>query len=389
MSGLFRFLFGTCIFSFPEQRRIEVLNFLLEHGIGALSCESEGETCRLVLWRRDADAIPRELCRCDSECGLAVIFRSLLRRPGLIVGGVLAVLLLALSCLTVWRVEIKGNERLGTVEIEAALAAAGLSVGDLSPSLDIAAIKTRFLQENPGVSWIGIYIRGTTAQIELREAVDWGGEEASGTPCNLVAGADGVIERIHVDAGRASVSVGTTVRAGDLLISGIYRTATGLRTIRAEGRVLARCESTLAVLQPFTNDEKYCGEGELGGIFLEFFGKKIKLFKKSGKTDAEYDIIKRKEQIVLFGKIALPIYFECYEYIPYTMQAVVFTEEQAVRMAHSRLRAQMAARFADSEILLEQMSGEWTDTGYLLTCRVEYVEDIAVPLPYDVEINGG
>ena len=58
-------------------------------------------------------------------------------------------------------------------------------------------------------------------------------------------------------------------------------------------------------------------------------------------------------------------------------------------MAYSQLRAEMAARFFDAEILSEGIYGEWTDGGYRLSCQVEYIADVAVPLAYDVENNGG
>lgn len=389
MNGIFRFLFGTCVFSFSVEKKTEILNFLLEKGIGALSCRVIDGEGRLTVFRKDAGKIPQELCSCIAERGIIPLFRSLCHRPGLIVGGVMALVLLVYSSLTVWSVEIEGNERLGSVEIESALASAGLSVGDFSPSLDISAIKTRFLRENPDISWIGIYLRGTTAKIEVREASDQGETDSKGGFCNLVAISDGVIERISVDAGRAVVAPGTTVRAGELLISGIYRTATGLRATRAKGSVFARSECSVTVFQPFSFDEKQYDEGALDELLLEFFGKKIKLFKKSGKTDAEYDIIKRKEQLVLFNRIALPIFIERNERVMYSIHAVTLTEEEAVRMAFSGLRVEMASRLADAEVVAEKIYAEWTDEGYRLTCRVEYLSDIATPLAYDAQNNGG
>ena len=389
MSSLFHFLFGTCVLSFPADKKTEVLSILLSEGIGAISCTVDGEEGRITLFCRDAVKMPRSLCTPLAEYGLRASFSALVRRPGLIVGFILAILLLVISSMTVWRVEVVGNDRIGDVEIESAMAAVGLAVGDISAGLDLSAIKNRFLEENPEISWVGIYIRGTTARIEVREATDIGESDGAEGFCNLVATADGVIERISVDAGRAAVLQGMTVRAGELLISGIYRTATGLRATRAKGCVLARSETTLTVLQCFNVEEKEYLDGVIDEIFLEFFGKKIKLLKNSSKNAAEYDIIKRKEQIVLLGGIALPIYIERYERIPYTVRAVTLTEEEAVRMAFGRLRAEMAARFSEAEIVAEQVYAEWTEDGYRLTCRVEYIADIATPLAYDVEMNGG
>ena len=389
MNAVLRFLFGTCEMSFPPERKTEVLNFLLKNGIGAVSFGHSGGEGRLTLFRRDVEKIPETLCTLVSEHGAIPFFFALFRRPGLIVGGAFVLVLLVLSSLTVWRLEIEGNSRLGEVEIEAAVANAGLAVGDFFPMLDISAIKTKLLRENPEISWVGIYLRGTTARIEIREASIEEKPHAQGGFCNLVAAKDAVIERVDVDAGRAVVSPGMTVRAGELLISGIYSTATGLRATRASGAVFARSEATVTVYQSFATTERAYVGSATESISIEFFGKNIKLFKKSGKNDAEYDIIRRKEQLVLFGRIALPIFWEQSERILYRTYTVTLTEDEVVRMAYSQLRAEMAARFFDAEILSERIYGEWTDGGYRLSCQVEYIADVAVPLAYDVENNGG
>ena len=88
---------------------------------------------------------------------------------------------------------------------------------------------------------------------------------------------------------------------------------------------------------------------------------------------------------MLFGTVALPVYFERDERIPYTKRVVTIDEEEAVHMAFSRLRTEMAARFTEAEVMAERVTAEWTDEGYILTCLVEYVSDISAPLSYDVE----
>ena len=389
MNAALRFLYGTCTLTFHSERKTEVLNFLLQNGIGVISCDCIGEEERLTLFKRDFERIPNTLYTSVSEHGALHLLSSALYRPGLIVSAVCVLLLFTLSSLTVWRLEIEGNRRLGVVEIEAALENAGLAVGDFSPMLDISAIKTKLLLENPDISWVGIYLRGTTARIEIREASIVEDPHAQGGFCNLVAAKDGVVERVAVDAGRAVVSSGMTVRAGELLISGIYSTATGLRATRASGAVLARSEDIVTVYQSFSTTEREYVGNEIESVSIEFFGKNIKLFKKSGKNDAEYDIIRRKEQLVLFGRIALPVFLERNERILYQAYTVNLDEDAAVRMAFSQLRSEMAARFFDAEILSEGIYGEWTDGGYRLACRVEYIADIAVPLAYDVGNNGG
>ena len=122
---------------------------------------------------------------------------------------------------------------------------------------------------------------------------------------------------------------------------------------------------------------------------MNFFQKEIKLFKFSGKIGDNYDIIKRKEQLVLFGFIRLPIYLSWDECLVYSERPMRLDEEAAVKAAFSSLNAELAASLSGGELLRKSIGGEFTEEGYVLTCRVEYVTDIAEPLVYEADQNGG
>ncbi|MBO7763207.1 MAG: sporulation protein YqfD [Clostridia bacterium] len=388
--GLYSFLLGVSEFSFCAEDQAEILDCLLTHGIACLFCRIEGERGRLLLLSRDAGRLPQE-CRCTlcAQRGLPALLSAYVRRPGLVAGTVLAMLILLLSSFTVWRVEVLGNELVSSQEIEAALAEAGLAVGSFTPGADTAAVRTRFLKSMPSVAWVGIYVRGTTVSVEVREVLPNTEEESRQGLCNLVASEDALIESVRVDRGRAAVDVGMTVRRGELLVSGLYQSATGLVATAAAGEIRARVVHRQSVVQPLSVKEKIYGEEKIASFSLNFFGKEIKVCKIAGKSGEEYDIIKRKEQVILFGSIRLPIYLT-YEYrLPYTWGERALTEEEAVRAAYRRMYALLAADLAEGELLRKRFFGEFGEDAYLLSGEIESIIDIAVPLPYEVGEQGG
>ena len=387
MKHFLRFLLGWYRLAFEPEKKAEILDFFLTNGLGMLYCD-DGE---IGILRRDLHALPEELgCRILAECGLPHLLRRLLRRPGTVVGMLVGGMMFCLLSLTVWRVEVSGTDRLSAVEIEVALEKAGLSVGDLAIGVDTAAVRTRFLAENPEVAWIGIYLHGTTVSVEVREtqssSVELG--QTIGL-CNLVSDFDAVVESVSADAGRAVVSRGETVRRGDLLISGIYNTATGLVGTSARGEVRGRIRTTVRVVQPLTVSEKLYSEGKTAEFSINFFGKEIKLFKSAGKSGEECDIIYRKERFILPGGLRLPISTSRCVALPYSVTEVALDEEQAVSAAYSRMVGELAARFSDAEVLRETFYGEFGDGVYVLTCEVECIVDIASPLAYEFENTGG
>ncbi|MBQ2718612.1 MAG: sporulation protein YqfD, partial [Clostridia bacterium] len=182
---------------------------------------------------------------------------------------------------------------------------------------------------------------------------------------------------------------GMTVKKGDLLISGIYQTASGVVSASARGEVRGRVRRTVEVCQPLFEVVKDYGKRSILGISVNFFGREIKLFKSGGKSEGEYDIIKRKEEIALPGGLRLPIVITREYALPYTERRVPLTEEEAARAARLRLNGELVTALADAEVLAESLRGELTDEGFWLRCDVDCVTDIAAPLAYQSDLLGG
>lgn len=386
MKRLFFFLLGYTVFSFPEKDRVTVLNFLLKSGIvNRMERGTEGNT-RLFVLSRDRRLLDKLPCTHIGEGGLPHWIKRALFHPGLCVGALLGFLLFVLSSLVVWRVEVIGNEKLEEEAIVSFLEEVGVGVGAFTPGIDSTKAKTALLLRYPELSFVSLYVRGTTLSIEVRESERRPPIADSETGfANQVAAFDAVIERISVKAGRGVVSVGETVRKGDLLISGLYESATGIRAVYAKGEILGRIGQKIEIKQPYTVQEKILKEEKNIGFSLLFFGKEIKLFNFGGNYGEEYDIIKRKEQIVLFGTVRLPIY-RIYETArSYTVIEKKLTESEAVTAAHRTMQAAISAAFADGMLVYKNMNGTLGDEGYTLECYIEAVVDISSPLAFTVE----
>lgn len=391
MRRLWLYLCGYAILSFPSAKKAAVYSAFLERGLGIYGQSSDGEKTYVVALSRDLARIPiDEIDGTPVRCGgLGISLRALLRRPGLILGALLGLSLFILSSLTVWRVEVVGNEWLTAPEIEEAMAEVGLGVGAFTPKVDAALVRTRLMEAEPTLSFVSIYVRGTTVRVEVRESAPYVPLEEGGGLCHLVAATDAIVESVTARVGRAAVGKGATVRAGDLLISGIYRTASGVVSASAEGEVRGRVRQTLELTQPLFDEVKEYGKREKRSFSLNFFGREIKLFKSAGKNEGEYDIIKRKEQVALFGVVPLPITLAWEYALPYEESRVALTEEEAVRSAFSQMRRLLAIRLSEAEVLAESFAGEFTDSGFHLRCDVDCVIDIAVPLAYQSDLSGG
>lgn len=322
--------------------------------------------------------------RLFGRSGLPYLFWRYRRRVGLAVGAVLGVILLILSTRFVWEVRVTGNEQVERGEILAELEACGLFVGSYIPHLHTEALETQVLIASDRLSWVAIHLDGTVAVVQVLEhTAPPDGEHRK--PANLIAAVDGQIESIELYRGNCMVKVGQAVRAGELLVSGLYDSATqGYRYTRAAGTVKARTEHTFRVEIPLTREEKCYEEAEYSEIGLKFFHFSVKFFKKGGNDDLLCDIIKEDKAVELFDRYRLPVSLLVTKVHPYRLQSVRLTPDEALDAAYAALEEQLSALSTEAQLLKKDVRYAMDGDVLILTCRVECIENIAVQQEFEI-----
>ena len=129
-----------------------------------------------------------------------------------------------------------GNERLSASEVESILNEYGFGVGSVIKGTDLKLVENRVMNGSEEIAWVSVNMNGTVARVEVIESKK--GEVKSSQPANLVSKRDGKIERIEAYNGNVEVKVGDVVRAGEVLVGGVYKNETGeyITHIYAEDR---------------------------------------------------------------------------------------------------------------------------------------------------------
>ncbi len=311
------------------------------------------------------------------ERGVPFLLGGLRARPGFLAGAVLALALLILSQLFVWDVKILGNERVPTEELTAELQDAGLYCGTFLPALDREGVAFALREGDARVVYAAVNVSGTVARVQIRESEPVP-EESVVTPANLVAGRDGVITLPLIFEGECKVTTGEVVRAGQLLASGVMDTQNhGYRLTRAAGQVLARTTHTYTVTVPFESTEKAYNGEEKKDITLFFFNFARKVFKSTGNSTTECDIINNIYQPVLPSGKRLPFGIEVTTAKEYAQVPVRYSATEARAMALSLLEEQLAADSAGRTMLSRVTETRVDGEGITLICTVTCEEDIA------------
>lgn len=295
---------------FPER----VLNLCGARNLAFWDMEWESETaftCRLN--RRDYYALRRAVKQLD--CRLTVVRKEgvpfflgrFRRRHALLAGLTLCSALLFFGSFFIWDFTVEGNQRVTDEEILRALQRQGVGIGTFGISLDTEDIRNHVLLEIPELLWITVNVSGCRAYVEVRERVEAPEPVDEREPTNVVARRDGLILDIQAMDGVRCVLPGTSVEAGELLISGVEDTETfGARILAGMGTVQARTWYTLAVPMALTAPVKqYTGE-ERTYLSLIFGTRRVKFFSNSSIEGREYDKITKRHPWTLFG-LPLPV----------------------------------------------------------------------------------
>ena len=314
------------------------------------------------------------LCQCEMRTlrlyggGSAKRVRA---RARLAVFAAVCALLLAISSLFIWDIEVEGNERLSKGEILRALSDCGVSEGCFWPAADAERVRGEMLLRCGDLAWMTLNVRGSQATVlvlEREEKPEIYDEKAA---ADLVASRDGVVRGLNVKNGRALVGRGELVRAGQTLVSGEMDSPTGQsRLVRAEGGVTAETwpERSIVLSPGARQKERKNGLRLIVGIR---WGKnRIDLVTNSRKELDECDKIVKEYTLGIRGLFRFPLGLCVEIYRPFRS-----TGAAAADLPGAKARALDALK---EEIDGEILSYEFEEQDGRIVLRAHCLENIAL-----------
>ena len=223
-TSLDRLFLGYRRISFCREDMGKVVAALLRSGLGAAIDGGSSISVPLRRVKHYCNALSEIDISVGEICGLPGAIGALTARRWLLAGILISTLFYLFSFSFVWDVRISGNEEYSDSDVLSELEAVGLYSGASWYSLSRDEVENRLLETSDNIGWINVNRRGAVAYVRVREkhlpsdVIDAGGYS------NIVASEACVIEQITVRSGVAAVEVGDTVKAGDILISGIVST---------------------------------------------------------------------------------------------------------------------------------------------------------------------
>ena len=294
--------------------------------------------------------------------GIYGILLKLKKRYGIIAALIVTLILCVASTAVVWDVRIDG-ECEDADEVIAELKDAGLSPGKLWLMLDKNKIELAALKSSDSKAWRNINRRGSVAYVRVVPKEVHNTEPEKSGYASIVASHDCVIEEITVKTGIALVKPGESVRAGEVLISGVIPTELGGGYCYADGEVKGRLTDRISVFTSNEVTEKTYTDNKFGSLSINFFGKEINIFKLYGNSQENCDIIEKKHEIELLGK-KIPIFCTVSHVKHYDNMKVMLSADELVALTAEKLRYELLERTACADLISIRTEGAFTDSGY-------------------------
>lgn len=360
-----------------------VINQLMRNNINywELRREESGELVFFIShkeYKLLSDIIDKNSCKVYDVYvkGLPFVLKRYRKRYGMIAGFAVFLAVLNVSSLFIWDIKVVSKTDLSHEQIISNLNELGCGVGTYIPAVDFDELCYKYVQTYEDCGWISVNVKGTTAEVELRPRVK--APEKDESPCNLVAAYDGMIEEFAIFKGKSHISVGSVVKKGDLLVSGIVEDKNGsLRIVRSSGVVYAKTNHTFEVVVPYEHKEKVYKDNSVKKRSILFFGREFKLFLKKFEPNEKYEANTDISGLVLFGVIKLPMSLKTEIYREITYASATYSEEEAAEIADEQMDTMISEKLGNADILSITTSEEKTENEYILKCNIDCIMDIA------------
>lgn len=374
-----QFLFGSVSLSIATPQPEKLLNACSAAGFDIISFRRiDEERSYLRLWTRDFMRL-RPIAR-GRGARIRVLRRHgasrhllpLIRRPVFICGAAIFLLfcLIASNYIAQIRVVYSGAD---DRELLTVLDGFGLRVGAKKSEINENMLKEQALTKLGNLSWIGIFIRGGTAEISSRPRRQAPEIIPRGEPCSITALKTGVLRKLNVFRGNPLTEEGKTVMAGETIVSAEVPVGeSGLMLVHSLANVEAR---TWYELTAYTAGEESVKTytGRSAEVYeLQIFKYRLKFAFGCRLEGDNCDIIIEK----VSDSGSWPLSLERTTYSEYTLEPAKADTEVFLRGVLTEV---LSASLHEGRIVASEYDAV---SAYEAGMRAECVEKIGVESPY-------
>lgn len=297
-------------------------------------------------------------------------FHNIWKRPILLVGIMMLIIISSLIQNRVLFIKVSGNDTVATQLILSKAEECGICFGANTSLIRSEAVKNQLMGNIPELQWVGINISGTVAEIQVSERSEKEEQQKQeNVVSSVVACRDGIITEMTVEKGYPLFSVGQSVKTGDVLVSGY--TDCGIKIIAqsAKAEVFAYTMHQNRFILPAITFQRGENTQKQTCYKLRVGKKVINLCNHSGISDATCVKMYSENYWTLPGGFQLPVSLIKVEHYSYRHEESEYLDESSCQWLPQFARAYLQKQMIAGEILDETLHWSVTEDACELTGR--------------------
>lgn len=310
------------------------------------------------------------------KCGLPFLVPVIRKRRMFVAGLFLAAAFWYGSTWFIWDIEIDGNYRITTDQIEAFLEGQSVHTGMLKEQLDIGSLEKEIRRQFQLVTWTCAKLDGTKLLISIKEndapILNEKELEQNVLGTNLVADYNGRIVSMVVRSGVPVLKIGDVVKKGDVIVDGKVPVYSEDGTVREY--LLKDADADIII----EHEEEFHADLPLLYTAREYTGREKKQFYIrmgngwEGKLPVEkpylvYDRVMHQSRPVLFDKLNISVYCGSYTYREYRNVEYKYQAEEAKTLLKEKLMGFLTTLEEKGvQIIEKNVKIETSDSGWFL-----------------------
>lgn len=316
----------------------------------------------------------------EGEKGLYYIVCKYFKRYGFAIGIVLFFAISFLMSNTILKVKIIGDlDAESERAIREILREEGIYAGAYIPNINFKKTESRIFGISPDIAWTSIGNSGSVISVNVSVVSQKVESDEGRIPCNIVAAHDGQIVKADVMVGELVVLIGSPVKKGEILVSGISENKNGTAYYQHSiARITAEYQETIRLEQKLFDFAHTDGETVYKKYF-SFFEYDIPL--PGGGVPGSYSAVGSSYvPIRLFG-ITLPIGIKTFEYTERVSRGKIYSAEDAIKILTEKLNIYESNILKSCEILDREITTETLENSVVMTVKYTLSGEIGKESP--------
>ncbi len=345
---LFGYLYITLKGDYPEHfmNLCENRNILL----WGIACKNNQCSCFIKLKEyrtlKDIARKTKTVPYIKRRYGFPFFIKNVSKRKVYFIGILLFGILVFTMSRYIWDISIEGGYKHTPEQLLAYLNSNGVYSGCKIKDIDCPKIEEDIRRDFNDIGWVSAQIKGTRLIINIVETevpiLITSKRKTQLSSANIIATSDGIITSMIVRSGVPKVGIGSVVRKGEILVSGVIPVIGDDGNTIMNKMVVADADISLKSYIDYdysfsmNYQTKQYTQNQKTGYQLDFRNKKI-FYVGSSNSYEHYDIIKDIKTLKLGPNFYLPIKITKIDLYEYTPINATYTESEAFMKANSIL----------------------------------------------------